>query len=319
MAQKKNVKNMMSERLKSDTVDNTGKKIILDMDGMDPQTIYSELKHNYTNMYFNIFKNGFEWEGDINYKEIEFVMMKLWSVGKIAMRPLLANEKIFTDWTRDSYDWYGNPATVMLINEYAAPVSIIPSTPQVVDKDVAIGWIQPNHKALKMTVDWYIKRIAQVDMVINTNLNLQKLPYMIPVDSSNQARLQNIVQRMLNNELFLFVGDADPNLFKAVSTGAPYIIDKLSEYRHGLDNELKTYLGIDNQGGYLNREQQNLDTTNSNNDLINLNKQGYVNEMKAWCERCKALGRNFSVKSSTKPVTTVSDTYDNIDIKEDEE
>ena len=39
MAQKKNVKNMMSERLKSDTVDNTGRKIILDMDGMDPQTI----------------------------------------------------------------------------------------------------------------------------------------------------------------------------------------------------------------------------------------------------------------------------------------
>ena len=76
MAQKKNVKNMMNERLKSEAVDNTGRKIILDMDGMDPQTVYSELKHNYTNMYYNVFKNGFEWEGDINYKEIEFIMKK---------------------------------------------------------------------------------------------------------------------------------------------------------------------------------------------------------------------------------------------------
>ena len=156
-------------------------------------------------------------------------------------------------------------------------------------------------------------------MVINTNLNLQKLPYMIPVDNSNQARLQNIVQRMLNNELFLFVGDADPNLFKAVSTGAPYVIDKLSEYRHGLDNELKTYLGIDNQGGYLNREQQNLDTTNSNNDLINLNKQGYVNEMKAWCERCSKLGRHFNVESTSKPVTTVYDENVVVEENNDEE
>ena len=70
MAQKKNVKNMMNERLKSEAVDNTGRKIILDMDGMDPQTIYSELKHNYTNMYYTVFKNGFEWEGDIIIKRL---------------------------------------------------------------------------------------------------------------------------------------------------------------------------------------------------------------------------------------------------------
>lgn len=314
MAQKKTVKNMMKDRIETES---GGKKIILDLDGMDPQTIYSELKHNYTNMYYNVFKNGFKWNGDINYKEIEFVMMKLWSEGKIAMRPLLAGEKIFTDWTKVTYDWYGNCATVQLINEYAAPTSVIPATPQVVDKDVAIGWIQANHKPLRMTVDWYIKRIAQVDMVINTNLQLNKIPYIIPVDNSNQARLNNTIQRILDNEVFLFVNDADPNLFKAVSTGAPYIIDKLSEYKHGLENELRTYLGIDNQGGYLNREQQNLDTTNSNNDLINLNKQGYVDEINRWCERCGKLGRHFNVESTSKPVTTVYD--ENVVVEENNE
>ena len=305
MAQKKTVKNMMKERTSSDVVG--GRKAILDLDGMDPGTVYSELKHNYTNIYYNLFKDGLEWEGDISYREIEFVMNKFWSTGKIAMRPLLAGEKIFTDWTRDSYDWYGNPSTVIMVNEWNAPTSVIPTTPQVVDKDVAIGWVQPNHKPMRMSVDWYIKRIAQVDMVINTNLNLQKIPYMIPVDGTNQARVQNTVQRILNNELFLFVEGADPTLFKAVSTGAPYIIDKLCEYRHGLENELKTLMGIDNQGGYLNREQQNLDTTNSNNDVINMNKMGYVNEINAWCDRCRALGRDFRVKPSTKPVTATHD------------
>lgn len=315
MPQKKTVKNMMKERLN----DTASKKIILDLDGMDPRTVYSELKHNYTNMYYNLFINGFKWSGDINYKEVQFVMRKFWSEGKIAMRPLLAGEKIFTDWTRDSYDWYGNPSTVILINEFQAPVSIIPCTSQIVDKDVAIGWIQPNHKPFKMTVDWYIKRIAQVDMVINTNLNLNKIPYLIPVDEQNQSRLNNIVQRILNNEVFLFVNDADPNLFKAVATGAPYIIDKLSEYKHILENELRTYLGIDNQGGFLNREQQNLDTTNCNNDIINLNKQGYVDELNRWCDRCSDLGINFHVESATKPVTTIYEEQEPIEeIKEEE-
>lgn len=301
MAQKKTVKNMMKERIQSQ--DTGGRKAIIDLEGMDPRAVYEELKHNYTNIYYNLFMDSIEWEGDIDYRETRFVMNKLWSVGRIAMRPLLAGQKIFTDWAGDTYDWYGNPATVMLINEYNAPQSVIPSTPQVVDRDVAIGWVQPNHKPMRMSVDWYIRRLAQVDMVINTNLNLHKLPFLIPVDSSNQARLNSIVQRILNNEVFLFVGDADPALFKAVSTGAPYIIDKLCEYRHGLENELRTLMGIDNQGGYLNREQQNLDTTNSNNDIINMHRHGYVSEINAWCDRCRELGRDFRAKSTTKPVT----------------
>ncbi len=195
---------------------------------------------------------------------------------------------------------YDLPETVMLINEHASP--LVPSNIQVVDKDVCIGFIQRNKKPLSMIVDWYVERIAQVEMVINTNLHLHKMPYLIPVEE-DQAKIEDAVRRIINNELVLFVEGVDPNLFKAVATGAPYIIDKLHEYKVGLENELKTYLGVDNQGAVEKREQLQLDEVNANNDEINDYASNFLDCLNEFCDNIKeTLGITISVKPTSKPV-----------------
>jgi len=164
---------------------------------------------------------------------------------------------------------------------------------------VVIGWIQSNRKPVAMIVDWYIERIAQVDMVINTNLNLHKMPYLIPLDKDDKDaknKLNDVITRLLNNELVLFTEGVDPSLFKAIKTDAPYIIDKLANYRKDLENDLKTYLAINNPG--VNKiEQLQLSEVNANNDEINSHDEDFKEQLDKFCERIKeVLGIDISVE-----------------------
>lgn len=203
---------------------------------------------------------------------------------------------------------YGETETVYLVNQYGSP--LIPSSVQVVDKDVVIGWIQSNRKPLRMIVDWYIERIAQVDMVINTNLNLHKLPFLIPLDKGDKDaknKLQDVVSRILNNELVLFVEGVDPTLFKAVATEAPFIIDKLANYRKDLENDLKTVLGVNNPG-VSKIEQLQLSEVQANDAEVNSHDTDYTYQLEQFCERIKeTLGYDISVETVREPVEEVQE------------
>ena len=89
---------------------------------------------------------------------------------------------------------------------------------------------------------------------------------------------------------------------------------KITEDQKGVENDIKTLLGVDNQGGYLNREQQNLDTTNSNNDEINDMSNGPFKELQKHLDRAnKILGLNIHVKQTSQPVTQIGIKKEQID------
>ena len=71
-------------------------------------------------------------------------------------------------------------------------------------------------------------------------------------------------------------------------------------------NKLKTLIGVDNQGGYINREQSNLDTVNCNNDEINDTSNGMIKTLQDSFERFRKLtGINIKVKGTSKPVEQI--------------
>lgn len=266
---------------------------------------YNKCVTIYRNKYYNYFRQQIKANG-LNYRQAEYVMRKMYGDGTVAAFKLkLIDELGFAPWTVNSWDIYDLPETVSLINTHGS--SLIPSEIQTVDKDVCIGYIQRNKKPISLIVDWYIKRIAQVEMVIRTNLYLHKMPFLIPVDS-DEDKVNDIVSQILNDELVLFADGVDPNLFKAVSTGAPYIIDKLHEYKVGLENELKTYLGIDNQGAVEKREQLNLDETNANNNEINDNIDGFIDCLNEWAENIRnVLGIDISFERTSETITAIGE------------
>lgn len=255
---------------------------------------YNEIVHMLNNKYYNIYRSNFKTKG-LSYREEQYVMNKFWNNGTIAAFKIKHTDKLgFCNWARVTWDMYGEPETVSLINEYGSP--LIPTAVQTVDKDVVIGYIQSNRKPLKMIVDWYVRRIAQVECIINTNLHLQKMPFIIPVeDGDERAKIEDVVQRILNNELVICVDGISPNLFKSISTNVPYVVDKLQNYKKDLENDLLTYLGVNNNGS--NKiEQLQLSEVNSNNEEINLSDDNFNNNLEQFCERLQeTFGSDISI------------------------
>lgn len=269
----------------------------------DVNQVYNQTVNILRNKYYNLYRSNFKWN-NINYRQEDFIMRKFWADGTVAAFKIKNLEEIgFASWARNTIDMYGETETVFLVNQYSSP--LIPSTVQIVDKDIVLGWIQSNRKPIRMIVDWYIERIAQVDMVINTNLNLHKMPFIIPLDSADKdakKQLSDAVDRILNNELVLFVEGVDPSLFKAVATAAPYIIDKLANYRKDLENDLKTYLAVNNPG-VSKIEQLQLSEVNANNDEINSHDEDFKMQLDKFCERIKeVLGYDISVEIQREKV-----------------
>ena len=62
---------------------------------------------------------------------------------------------------------------------------------------------------------------------------------------------------------------------KSLNTGAPYIADKVTEYKKEIWNEALEYLGI-NTMSIEKKERLITDEASSNNELINLNLQSFL-------------------------------------------
>lgn len=241
----------------------------------------------YFNKYYNMFMNMFEWKG-LTTEEQNYVMKKLWSTGTVAAFKIKNLDVLgFAPYAELGWNMYDFPEEVTLINEHGVP--FIPNTPQVVNKDVVLGWAQFNQKPVKEIVEYYIDRMTQVDMVINTNVELHKMPYLIGVDPADKEKLEDVVDRILSNELVVFTDLESAQLVKALATQPQYIIDKLHAYGIQLENELLTYLGFDNSGNSEKATTMLLDEINANNVVINASSDQFKTCVNNFCDRIKEV------------------------------
>lgn len=271
----------------------------------------SKIRQTYINKFYNIWMSKFQWEGldeDIKHQQENFIMRKLWCDGTLSCRRMSSVDMlVFTPYAGFEYDLYDFPSKVTLVNLRGAPLSMVPLEPQVVGKDVVLGWAQPNHKPIAEIVRFYVDRMVQVDMVINTNLNLQKMPFLVGVNETDKDKMKDVVRRILNNETVVFVDLEDLQRVQALATQTPYIIDKLVEHKRGLEQELMTYLGVDNNGSQsLEQTHVSVDAVNANNDVINDYGEAIKGQIQKWLDEIeKVLGRHITIKSVSAPVNTV--------------
>lgn len=279
------------------------------------QELFQEVSNNYTDKYYNIWMSKFKWTGlDEESKEQQenYIMRKLWSDGSLAIRNI-ANTNLIAlmPFATISYNYLDFPETVNLINKRGVSEVIIPSGEQVVNKDVAIVYCLPSHKPIKQLVKYYTDRIAQVEIIISNNLKLQNIPFVIGCNEEDKDSMEDIVERILNNELVVYSAVGDINKLQTLATTAPYLIDKLKSYQVSLENELLTTLGIDNSGVQAKKAQMLVDEVNANNDAINDFGNCIIDELKSWLERAnKVLNRNISIEAKSKPVDTTKDFED---------
>ena len=227
----------------------------------------------YKGKYFNLFMSSYEVEDDGNATDSisrYYLFKQFFFRGTVAAYKIKNTNILgFAPYAVQNWDMYSFPSAVNLINERNVSELLVPSKTMIVGRDVVLGWYQKNHQPIYRTVLRYAEQLADVQMVINTNMQLHKMPFLIACDDEETAkRIKDVVRRIVNNDLAVYLNAADKNAIASMTTATPYIIDKLYQYKIDLENELKTYLGLDNQGNFEKKERMLTDEVQSQRATI---------------------------------------------------
>lgn len=273
----------------------TNLRDLRDSSGVNRKQIFNY----YFNKYYNLFMNAYKWEG-IDYQQTDYLMRKLWCDGTIAAFKIKGIDEIgFAPYAEFTWNMYDFAEEVTLINPRGVP--FIPKTTQIIDEDVVIGWAQRNKKSVQEIVALYCNKIADVEMTIRTNLKTHKTPWLIGVSPEDKEKMKKLFNNLDKDDSQLYVDLDDVNSFKALVSGAPYIIDKLYAYKCALENELKEYLGITNLGNQEKKEHLITSEVDANSEITEASGDCFFDVITEFTERVRdVLGYQISV-SLNKP------------------
>lgn len=162
------------------------------------------------------------------------------------------------------------------------------------------------------TCELFAKKLTNADLTAYINIQSQKTPILILCNENQRLTLENMYSQYEGNKPVIF-GDSDNlniNAIKSINTNAPFIADKVMEYKKEIWNELLTFLGINNL--MLEKKERLVsDEANSNNELINMNLQSFLIPRQ---EACKKFNELFGLTGTDKEISVRvrSDLYNTI-------
>ncbi|MBO7731676.1 MAG: hypothetical protein J6S67_03970, partial [Methanobrevibacter sp.] len=182
--------------------------------------------------------------------------------------------------------------------------TFIPKGLKIVNKDCVIIWAHKSHQPIRALVKYYIDQMIEVQKTINMNLFVHKMPRLVVCSPEDEARVKEFMSKIENGEKQLFMTAEDAQAIKNVlDSGASnsYIIDKLKQYFQILDNELLTFLGINNVP-IEKQERLITDEAKSNDELIQQCGACFLDSLKESCENVeKVLQYPMPVEVTSKP------------------
>lgn len=118
-------------------------------------------------------------------------------------------------------------------------------------------------------------RLADAQRTCDVNVKAQKTPVVIITDENQRLTFKNLYNELDDNAPVIFGNkNIDLNSIKSIKTEAPYVADKIMDYKTKIWNEFLNSLGINNL--YEKRERVNVEETSINNELINFNLQSFL-------------------------------------------
>ena len=111
-------------------------------------------------------------------------------------------------------------------------------------------------------IEIYAKKLTNIDLTLNVNVNAQKTPIAIICDETQRLTFQQLYQNYAGNMPFIF-GDKGLNLdnVKSINTNADYKGEELNKLKTDIWNEALTYLGVSNVQ-YQKKERINTEEIN---------------------------------------------------------
>ena len=151
------------------------------------------------------------------------------------------------------------------------------------------------------TIELFAYRLYEAQRTADTSIIAQKTPIMVIVDEKQRLFMENLYNQYNGNQpfIFFFLDQLSIDSLKVIKTDAPFIADKITEYKKEIWNEALTFLGINNI--MLEKKERLVeDEANSNNELINLNLQSYLAPR---LEACRQFNEKFGLTGTDKEIS----------------
>lgn len=151
------------------------------------------------------------------------------------------------------------------------------------------------------TMELFALRLYEAERTCDVNIKAQKTPVLVVVDEKQRLMMENLYSQFDGNQPFIFgdSGQFNTDILKAIKTDAPFIADKVMEYKKEIWNEALTYLGVNNIM-LEKKERLVTDEANSNNELINLNLQSFLAPR---LEACRQFNEKFGLTGTDKEIS----------------
>ena len=152
--------------------------------------------------------------------------------------------------------------------------------------------------ATRDIVLFYVNKIVEAERTMDVNVKAVKTPYIITCDDKDALTFKRIFQ-MIDGNVPAIYADKGLNIdsIEALQTGVKFIGNDLMDYKTCVENELLTFLGVNNVPTDK-KERLITDEAKSNNQLISsfLELQLCARE-----KACKRINEMFSLNVSVSP------------------
>lgn len=264
----------------------------------------------YDRKFFGLWASRFVFSGT-TYQQENYLLKTFWRAGTVSMFKILpftfdesaqGNDKIaFAPYAPVSlYNIYDFPVSARPINRRGVP--FIPPQALEVDKDIVIGWATKTHQVPATFLSTKIDKLVKLEMLTNTHLTTLKLPFLIASSEEDKAQMEDLMRQLFADEPALWASAENIAALKTLTMSNPYIADKVQALKCEIENEVLTYIGVNNVP-VQKKERLITDEAESNDDAIEAGGDDFAEAMGDFFERGNALfGSTFGVKlKESKP------------------
>ena len=196
----------------------------------------------YVNRLTELAISMFEWTGLPESVDSRYIELHLFSNGCMVYFDDEVMGNLCLDFTyNDRLDVYGYPILRRAYSNYNRYNRLLKNSNSV------IIWNNLLHIPSEADIRAYARRLWMLDRIIDVNANAQKTPILVQGNEKQRLSLVNLYKEYDGNTPVIF-GDSSLNTegLKSISTGAPYVADRIYELKTQIWNEALTYLGISN-------------------------------------------------------------------------
>lgn len=196
----------------------------------------------YVNRLTELAISMFEWSGLPESVDSRYIELRLFSNGCMVYFDDEVMGNLCLDCTYNGgLDVYGYPILRRAYSSYNGYNRLLKNSNSV------IIWNNLLHIPSEADIRAYARRLWMLDRIIDVNANAQKTPILVQGNEKQRLSLVNLYKEYDGNAPVIF-GDSSLNTegLKSISTGAPYVADRIYELKTQIWNEALTYLGISN-------------------------------------------------------------------------